>query len=152
MSDVRVKIDVEPLSVLQGHLSWLQVDIGLGSIIFLVVTGWCTQVVHSRSRISGDPHIRSMRGRSTWARGQQRKYCLHRARKVFERLRHGWAASHSEPLVRRTCIYSESVHITVVFFVCALSDCAIGKLWIRLSGNHVALVYTMWLYYSTCTQ
>ena len=42
--------------------------------------GGCTQFVHDRSRMSIDPRIPTMPGRSTSGFHKPRRHCLHRAR------------------------------------------------------------------------
>ena len=68
--------------------------------------GGCTQFVHGHSRMTIDPRIPTMPGRSTSGFHQPGRHCLHQAstkrREVFGESHEGWAASFQEPLVRRT--------------------------------------------------
>ena len=73
--------------------------------------GWgvCTQFVHGRSRISIDPRISTLPGRSTSAFHQRGSHCLHPARSAVRwsasRMGEGGGGGHNRitPLINPNC-------------------------------------------------
>ena len=66
--------------------------------------GWCTHVMHGRSRVTIDPRVPIMPGRSTSGFHRPGRHCLHqaRSRQVLGESHEGRAASFQEPLLRQT--------------------------------------------------